>query len=77
MAKMIHLVRSGWIIAVNVTMSNSNAKTTNSTANGMKSITKMMNSIAKTNKIVVHFISVQINKDRWDAIYCVSPPVFT
>ena len=58
MAKIIHLVMSGWFMAVNVIMmnpcanvTNSTSKATNSTANETKSIAKMMNLIPKTCKM--------------------------
>ena len=46
MAKMIHLMMSGWFLAVNVVMTNSCANATNSNAKATKSIAKPMNSIA-------------------------------
>ena len=54
MAKIIHLVMSGWFIAANATMTNycvnatnSNAKVTNSIAKAMNLIANGMNSTAK------------------------------
>ena len=46
MAKMIHLVMSGWFIAVNVVMTISCANAMNSSVKGTNSIVKATNSIA-------------------------------
>ena len=59
MAKMIHLVMSGWFLAVSVIMTNScantmnsKAKLTKSIANGTNSTAKAMNSTANETKSI-------------------------
>ena len=74
MAKMIHLVMSGWFLAVNVYAkatksiaklmnsiangTNSTAKAMNSTANRMKSIAKVTNSTCNAHTFLIWYMVV-------------------